>query len=63
MIQGRPEKQTDPDKLPGQLVYRPPQAVYLRDVIARIEAVEASPCRCNNPAEPCEGCPYATVNS
>lgn len=36
----RAEKQTDPDKLPGQIINRPPQAVYLRDIIQRIEEQE-----------------------
>jgi hypothetical protein len=56
----RPEKELDPDKLPGQIVNRPdyPAAVsdnkpglYLRDVIARMQRAEE------------EFSPHGTVNS
>lgn len=60
----RPEMELDPAKKPGQIISRPPQAMYLRDVIRRIEASEGvSPCRCTDNSVPCEGCPYATINS
>lgn len=54
----RPEKQTDPAKMPGQIVNRPPQAVYLRDVVERIQREEC----CHKTVlvgQRCEGCPYA----
>lgn len=40
------------------------RARTLADVTQCIQRDEGvSPCRCNKQAEPCEGCPYATVNS
>lgn len=36
----RPEMETDPDHYPGQIINPIPRAMYLRDIIARIEAQE-----------------------
>lgn len=59
----RPEMELDPAKLPGQIINRPPQAVYLRDVIRRIEQTEGAGCCHQTVIERCDGCPYATINS
>lgn len=62
----RPEMETDPDSLPGQIINRPPQAMFLRDVIERIEASEERLAEyreecCHKTfleGYRCEGCPY-----
>lgn len=49
----RPELETDPDCYPGQIVNPIPRAMYLRDIIARIEAEEEAfdSCRLVYPAD------------
>lgn len=36
----RPERETDPAKRPGQIINRHPQAMLLRDIIAKIDKQE-----------------------
>lgn len=53
----RPEKETDPIKLPGQTV----NPITLADYIGEVEVREK--CCHKTVITRCEGCPYATRNS